>query len=222
MSNTAPFGLGKTWYGDSETIDVSSSYANVPAIHLEGRECFHGDVTDPLTRPNTTRSADVRKTIIVRNCSGSTLQGGYPVTWSTPGKRINGYARVLFTKVAGVIDPSLGTTGVRDGDLFHLVVDGAVLMKSVFTSVTNSGNLAVGDPVYAHTSTTANATTSNVTNIPRFQPAALTSNSTADTTDNQILTWAGNVAKNHFGYALSACTTGATDTSVLIQVRCDK
>ena len=143
MSNTAPFGLGKTWYGDSETIDVSSSYANAPAIHLEGRECFHGDVTDPLTRPNTTRSADIRKTIIVRNASGVTLQGGYPVTWGTPGKRVNGYSRVYATKVAGVVDPSLGTTGVRDGDLFHLVVDGAVSIKSAYSGAAAQNNLSL-------------------------------------------------------------------------------
>ena len=222
MSNTAPFELGKTWYGDSETIDVSSSYANAPAPHLEGRECFHGDVTAVGTRPNTTRSADIRKTIIVRNVSGVTLQGGYPVKWSVPGKRINGYAGKSFMKVAGVIDPALGTTGVRDGDLFHLVVDGAVLMKNIFVPVTNTQDAAVGDPVYATTHADAAATTSNATFIPRFQAAALTNDLGAMCTDNANVQWIGRVARNHFGYALSAFATGTTNTDVLIQVRCDK
>ena len=222
MSNTAPFELGKTWSGDSETIDVSSTYANVPAQHLEGRECNFGDITSTSTRPNTTRSADVRKTIIVRNVMGGTLQGGYPVVWSVPGKRVNRYARITFEKVAGIVDPSLGSTGVRDGDLFHLIVDGAVVIKNIFTTPdANTSTCAVGDPVYATTHDTPAGTTTNVTFIPRFSSGAITNSAAAGTSVADV-TYVGRAARNAFGYAGTSFTIGTTNTDVLIHVRCDK
>lgn len=220
MSYPAPFGLGKTWSGESETIDVSSSYANSPAQHLEGRECNLVD-SDVATMPTNPRSGDIRKTRIVRNCSGVTLKGGYAVTYSTPLKRVNGYARVTAEKIAGFVDPLLGTTGVRDGDLFHLVVEGYVLTKTPASGSDFVGDIAVGDPLFALTSAAANATTTTQLSIAgrlRRQPA---SHSAADTTDTASTNYAGLFARNVAAYAASAATTGQTNSDILVVVNYD-
>lgn len=215
MSNTAPFGLGKTHYGESETIDVSSSYANVNGIHLEGRACYHGDVAAPISGAlGVLRSSDIRKTRIVRNCSGVTLQGGMVVYYSVPGKRVGGKGYITAQKIAGVVDSHLGTTGVRDGDLFHIVVDGAVLCKTpIAPGDIISTNIAVGDNLFALTAATSGATTAGRL---RASPA---SHSTLELTDTANSLYIGNFMRNVVGVAMSAATTANTNADLLVDVR---
>lgn len=214
MSNTAPFGLGKTYYGESETIDVSSSYANVNGVHLEGRPAYHNDSGIPSGGGIAlSRSSDVRKTRIVRNCSGVTLKGGMLAYYSVPGKRVGGLGYLTAQKIAGVVDPSLGTTGVRDGDLFHLVVDGAVLCKTPVAPGDIPINIAVGDNVFALTAATSGATTAGRI---RLSPA---SHAAAETTDTANSLYAGNFFRNVVGVAMSAATSANTNSDLLVDVR---
>ncbi len=214
----APFPMGRTWVGESDTIDVSSSYANAPGIHLEGRECAGTDYDASVVNSNVPRSGDVRKTRIVRNCSGVTLQGGYAVTYSTPLKRVNGYARTDACRIAGYVDPKLGTTGVRDGDLFHLVTEGYVLTKTPNSGAGFGGSdWAVGDPLFALTSAAANATTSTAASIAGRMSKAPSTFTATQTTDGTAV----NYARNAQVYACSALTTGQTAADALVYVRGD-
>jgi hypothetical protein len=209
-----PFGLGKTFYGGTQSIDVSSTYANVGGVGLEGVEAEFDDVL-VSGASSAPRSGDNVKARLVRNVSGVTLLGGYAVTYSSTGrlKRVNGYARLLATEVAGVVDPLLVTTGVRDGDLFWLIEDGVVDLK---TDVANSAtDFAAGDPVVCATGAAANATTTNVTNVAgkvaKF-PASWTATQTTDLT-------ASSYNRNTFGIAMSAIVTNSTNTAIRVHVK---
>lgn len=213
---TAPFPLGKTFYGESGTIDVSSSYANVDGIHLEGRECL---VPDYVTSdPTNTRGSDLVKTRIVRNVSGSTLYGGFAAVYSTSARlrRINGYARLTGTDVAGIIDPNLGsTTGVRDGDLCHLITEGYVLVKTPKVNTDFVTDIAAGDALVSTTDSAANGTTSNVTNAAgriRAIPATFSATEATDGT-------AARYNRNIYATAVSACTTNYTNSNLLVHVK---
>lgn len=211
-----PFGLGKTYNGGTQSIDVSSSYANAGGVPLEGLEAQFDDVLVNVGSPNSApRSADVVKARLVRNASGVTLYGGYLVTYASGQrlKRVNGYARQTATEVAGVVDPLLGTTGVRDGDLFWLIEEGVVDLK---TDVANSAtDFASGDPLVAATAAAANATTTNVTNVAgkvAKYPASFTATQTTDGT-------ASSYDRNCFGVAMSAAATNSTNTALRVHVK---
>lgn len=218
MSNSygAPFAMGRTWVGESDTIDVSSSYLLSPAQHLEGRECSISDYDTNIVNANVPRSGDVRKTRIVRNCSGVTLYGGYAVTYSTPLKRVVGYSRLTAARLAGYVDPKL-TQGVRDGDLFHLVVDGYVLTKTPFAGSGFGGDWAVGDPLFALTSAAVNATTTTQASIAGRMSKQPASFSATEATDGTAVSY----ARNTQVYAVSAATTAQTNADVLVYVRGD-
>jgi hypothetical protein len=211
-----PFGLGKTFYGGTQSIDVSSSYANVGGIGLEGLEGTFDDVLVNVGAPNSApRSGDVVKARLVRNTSGVTLIGSRLVTYATGHrlKRVDGYARTLATEVAGVVDPLLGSTGVRDGDLFWLIEEGVV---DLVTDKSNQAtDFAARDPLIAATDAAVNATTTNVTNtagkVSKY-PASFTA---TQTTDGTALSY----NRNCFGIAMSAALTNSTNTALRVHVK---
>ncbi len=214
MSGTSAFPLGKTYYGESGTIDVSSSYANVGGVAMEGLVCNFND-TDP-SDVSKLRSSDVIETRIVRNASGATLYGSRLAAYDPANrlKRVNGYARIAGSgNVAGVIDPAL-TAGVRDGDLFHVITKGYVLVKTPKTGAEfGSTAIAAGDQLFACTHTTALATTSSLPDTAgRIRGyATFTATETTDGTASQY-------TRNVLATAISAATSGQTDASLLVHV----
>lgn len=215
-SLSAIFDRGHTYY-DGNAIDVSSSYANVGGIHLEGEQHEFPD-WDPATpgvgTPNLgrlKRSGRKCRCILVRNVSGQALLPGQVVTWKAgyQFRRVDGYINSIAVRPAGIVDELLPSTGVPDGDLFWLLVNGPSLVNR---AISNFGaDLAAGDMIYAlTTSSTTGATTAGRFN--RFA-GTFTATQTTDGTLAQILD------TSKIGWALSASATDAgTSPKVLCNV----
>jgi hypothetical protein len=213
MINTNMFPMGTTMYA-GQTIDVSSTYANVPGQKYEGQECFMPDLNpSDLTK---TRSSQLIRTRIVRNCAGVRLDGKYAVKYSVKRKRVDGYVRLDGVDVAGVVDPYLGTAGVQDGDLFHLVEEGPCIVKTPKTGAAfGLTTWAAGDDLCAVTDAAANATTTTAGNqAGRFQalPATWSATQTTDGT-------AKNYVLNSIAEVITARTSGETSTDTLVNMK---
>ena len=143
---------GQTYYGTTGTIDASTDYGGV---ELEGVEVIfkHTDTSDPTI----IESARLVKGRIMRNVSGVTLYGGLMVTHTTAyrGRRFSARSRITAEEVAGVIDPQLYNTGVRNGDLCIVFTKGPC---DVYVSTSCADAIAAADVAYAITATTAQCT----------------------------------------------------------------
>ena len=202
QADTCAFPRGKTFY-DGTTIDVSSSYANVGGIGLEGQVHYF-----PCTAAETTgrprRDQTLVKALCVRNVSGVALLPSRRVVFKagSEGKRVDGYARTTYDNVrlTGVVDDHLPSTGVPDGDLFWLIRGGKCLVKT--THAADGGNvLVVGDRVVGATAANSTATTAS------------------GCVELQVLTGATAILasqiQNAIGIALTARTTANTNRSTL-------
>lgn len=200
------FSRGRTFY-DGNTIDT----ANYDGIPLEGKEYVFEDVdpraaaTSPGSSPGQRTGRYVRCRI-VRNVSGVTLLPKRVVSGQkTAGmftKRIDGYTTLTAGDRLGVIDEYLPAAGVKNGDLFWLVVEGpALCLTDIAGGAANVIN--VGDRVVALTAATSQATT-------------------AGRVASQDITGAtsvlGGQIENMIGRALSARTTANTNTDILVDV----
>ena len=151
-------GRGTTWYGATTTIDTS---AYGTTVGMEGQRTVFPD-TNPADRTARRSQADVRA-ILVRNVSGITLYKSMLVTYASGyiNKRVDGYAEVTAVKIAGVVDDHLGSAGVRNGDLFWLIVGGPVLVYTTKGTGGFTGDaIAADDLIYAITAAASTANTS--------------------------------------------------------------
>lgn len=200
--NAAPFPLGKTFY-DGGSIDTN----DLKGGHLLGMVCEHLNLESAVGVQKKLSEAPLTS-ILVRNNSGVALLPKRLVVWETRFKTVDGYSSSTAIEVAGVVDPFLPAAGVPNGDIFHLLVDGPVLIKSQLSALP-AGGVSVGDLVYAITAATSQATTAG-----RFTPWGGTFSIT-QTTDGT----AGKVIRNAIGRAMSALTSGNTDTDTLIDLQ---
>lgn len=200
---TKPFPRGKSYY-QGQTIDAN----NLPGVHLEGQDCVFLN-TDPSTTINRRNQGDVRA-IIVRNTSGITLSAKRVVKWASGyrGRRVDGYANVDHEEVAGVVDDHVGSGGVQANDLFWLIVEGECLIQTPMTGAGFNGDVAVGDILTALTAAASTGTTAG-----RFQRWNGTFTAT-QTTDGTL----GNILANRFARAMSAKTTGNTNSDILVDL----
>ena len=219
MSTQTPalVGLGETLYGPTATIDTSD-YGS--SLGLEGTLGVF-DFTDP-TDPTKKDNRKIRA-IFVRNTSGITLMRRMCVIWSTTagerGKRVTGYSNVEAEDIAGVVDDRLGTAGVRNGDMFWLMVEGPVLiMTCLAADITN--RFSAGEVLFAQTAAASTANTTGSTTQDEggnMMPDASTANATGtetQTTDGTLY----RRTRNAFGRALSAATTAETRTAKLVDL----
>jgi hypothetical protein len=119
--------LGKTWYGD-QTIDADNYGISV---NHEGTQWECQDLDPTVTGlVRQRRSNRTRLAMLVRNTSGGALLPGSAVKWEAGyrGKRVNASAADQG-EVAGFVDDMLPAAGVRDDDMFWLIVDGPVLAR---------------------------------------------------------------------------------------------
>jgi hypothetical protein len=201
-----PFGLGQvfgpTSPNDSLTGPASGSYGDnwVGAV----KEFTDVNPTTGVVRTNRRKIC-----VAVRNKSGVALQAKRLVTFSTAAGKlfseVSGYANVTNEERVGVVDEYLPATGVADGEVFWLTVEGPTEVACAITGT----NIASGDRLAA---ITAAASTGSITNAStdaagRVTPSALTAG-TAN---------AGNNGIGVIGYATSAGTTTGTG-SVLAMV----
>lgn len=195
---------GATYYGTSGTIPASTAYGQ--SVGLEGRPHVFPD-TNPSNRQVRRSQNDVRA-ILVRNSSGFTIYAGQIVLWASGyrGKRVAGLTNTTACEVAGVVDDHVGSAGVRNGDLFWLIVKGpclALLSRTAAEAVISAGNV-----VHAVTAATSGATTAG-----RFTDWAGTFSATETTNGT-----AANIVMNKLGRAISAATTGNTGALRLVDL----
>lgn len=203
--NNPPFERGATFYGGN---DIDSN--NLGGENLEGKEYLFEDVPARSlyeeTNPRTTGFPVVCR--VVRNVSGVALQGKRLVDLKVTGyygRRAAGYARIGADKFCLPSDEFLPDAGVPNNDLFYVVARGPALIKTaVAGDATNV--IAEGDRLVALTATTAGATTGSTGG--KITPAAFTG-ATEPLADN---------IQNQIGTAMSARTTGQTDTDTLVLV----
>lgn len=200
----APFPLGKTYFGSTDTIP--STYATSTGL-LGRQQVFEHDYS-VATGMRAERRDSQNQVVaeLVKNSSGIALLPGRVCVYKTgsEGKEVDGYTRTTAALGAGVVDPLLPAAGVRNGDYFWLIKSGPVLMLTDIAGADNNV-INVGNVLYALTAATSQATTAG-----RVVASSLTFTSTA-TTDGTM----GAVIVNRFGRALSAKTTANTNAQVL-------
>jgi hypothetical protein len=199
---------GKTFY-NGNTIDSN----NLGGVELEGMRHTFKD-TDPANlavKGNRGGAGREVTAILVRNVSTIALVPGKAVTYAAGyrQRRVDGYARLTACEVAGVVDDHLPAAGVAVNDLFWLIIDGPVLTKTPLAGGDFAIDIAEGEPVYALTAAASTSTTAG-----RFQVwnGTMTAAQGTDGSGTKIIL-------NHFARAMSAKTTGNTDTDILIDVK---
>jgi hypothetical protein len=152
--------------------------------------------------------------VLMRNTSGGVLLGkrlgqldrtaGYTMT-----KEVNGYSTGLGNGPVVLIDPYLPSAGVADDDIFWGIVHGPALVLLPLTS-SGHADIAVNDPLVAHTGTTTGATTSGRVTKVQF------ANATAGETGAGLQAFT--MAYNVIGRAMSARTSQETTAGADILV----
>lgn len=194
-----PFDRGETYYGGA-TIDSN----DLQGVSLEGMEFEFEDRDYSVQGAKTARTNRRVRVRVVRNVSGAALLPKrlvrFQKTAGVYGARVDGYTR-LPAERGFPVDEWLPTAGVPANDLFYIVVRGPAV---VITSLTDMGaDIAVGDRVAAITAATSGATSSGRITV---LGGATSGTSLAE----EIL--------NGVGYALTARTTGNTNSDVLLEV----
>lgn len=213
--NSPPFGRGETFYGTDGTIDSN----NLGGGQYEGQVKVFEDVlysASGSVKPGRGVNQDGAKVICrcVRNKSGATLYGGrlVQIDPANPG-RVSGYQNANFNE-AYPVDEFLPAAGVRDNDLFWIVIGGPAIVKTPMSGAEFiSTSIAAGALLGAGTSN-AGSTQAGTTGV----PGRAVGNALAAATTHQ----AGdvlNVAINYIGRAISAMTSGQTDSPMLADIR---
>lgn len=195
---------GGTVYGSDET----PSTTDPRTLNWEGREVNFEDLdysVSTLNKPR--RSKAMVRCRIVRNVSGATLLPKRLARLTkASGKdllcRVDGYACVTADGPVFPIDEWLPSTGVRNYDLFYVVVEGPAM---VLTDIASGANnfIAVGDWLVSLTGATTGATTSG-----RVKPQDLTG----------ATALLGNEVQHRLARSLSAQTTTQTASSLLVSI----
>lgn len=196
------FGRGKTFYG-GQTINTSDYGASV---QLEGITTIFTNRAPPSSYGvQAIRDSQDTHAICVRNVSGINLTPGRIVTFTSGyrNRRVGGYTTLDWVRGDGVVDDHLPSTGVVNGDLFWLIVEGPCLMKTGLAGDALNV-ISDGDRLAALTAATSQATTAG-----RVQSFVATTNVT-----NAI-----SGVLNVVGFAMSAMTTAQTNSNVLVDVR---
>lgn len=214
-----PFPRGDTYYGPDRTIDTADLDTK-----LEGMEWEFEDLDYSVTGAKPSRTGRLVKCRLVRNVSGIPLLPKRCVTYQKSAgnyyKRVDGYSTITADSVAGVVDEWLPTAGVRNNDLFWMVVEGPTECLNDLDAVTGT-RIDVGNLLIALTAVTSQATTAgrvravNPTAASTFTELTGLTVSEANTTDGTALA----IAANIIGRALSARTSANTNSGVLVALK---
>lgn len=209
-NNDAPFQRGTTFY-QGRTIDTS----NYDGVELEGMRRTFEDIDLTAAGAKTRRTSRLVVCQIVRNTCGIALLPGDLVTLSTANPpRVNGNVITAAAARCVLVDEYLPSGGVPNGDLFWAVIRGPGMAKTPPVAGGFSATIAAGDVLVAATgsaaSTAAAATTNDNASVAKQVFAAPTdANSTA--------TFVGQL-NNRIGVAMSARTTGETNSDILVDM----
>lgn len=195
-----PFSLGQTFGpttpNDSLTGPASGSYGDnwVGAVK---------EFTDVNPTTGVLRTNRRKVCVAVRNASGVTLQPKRLVQFSTAAGKVfsevTGYAAVANEERVGVVDEWLPASGVANGEVFWVTVEGPT---EVATAITGTA-VASGDRLCA---ITAAASTGSITNASTDAAGRVTPSTLSAATSG-----AGNNGIGVIAYATSAGTTTGTN-----------
>lgn len=192
-----------------ETLSGTDAAGNLINSEKLGSICeFHAERLDDSSAKTYRHGGPVRA-ILLRNSSGATLYGKRLAGCKkTAGlslvTEVDGYTTTLAQGPVVVIDEGLASTGVAANDLFWGIIGGPVITNTPLSGAAfNATGIAVGDSLIAITGSTTGATTSG-----RVGGYALANNTDAAGAFAQ--------AANRIGYALSARTSGETNSDLLI------
>jgi hypothetical protein len=188
-----PFGRGETWYngGTATTSDPTA---------VVGKEWVFEDIN-----PNTkaVRSNKHVKCRAVRNNSGISLLprriAQFSLTAGSFSHEVTGYTTTVAQR-GYLVDEFLPSTGVPDKDVFWIVIEGPA---EGISDLATADTIAVGDKLVALTAITSQATTAGRVDLIDLTGAT-------SVLANQIL--------HYLGHAMSALTSGNTNTAILIDV----
>lgn len=177
--------------------------------YLEGREYLFED-NDPRSTSGSSASRTGRmvRCRLVRNVSGAALLPKRLVTFQATagryGARVDGYADTTAEHCYPV-DEYLPASGVPNNGLFYIVVEGpAVVLTDIAASANNV--ITVGMNLISLTAATSGATTAG-----RVSPIGIDAGTTANSTNADRIV-------NRLGRALTARTTGNTNSDVLVDI----
>jgi hypothetical protein len=147
--------------------------------------------------------------MLLRNTSGGVLlkktlaqlsrTAGYKMV-----QECDGYSTTLANFGVVLVDDSLPSGGVASNDIFWGIVGGVATCLTSMDGTSQNGDIAVNAPLVAATGTTTGATTSGrVSNM-----TAVTANVSGAMTMNL----------GYIGRALSARTTGETNSDILVEM----
>jgi hypothetical protein len=146
---------------------------------------------------------------VIRNMAAATLFASQVVLRndSAPGlnfSQANGLCYTTAQDVLGVVDEWLGPNGCLQYDLCWVVMDGPTLC---YTDLAGGANnvFTVGERVVALTAATSGATTAG-----RIAPQTLNGTTLSAQEENEL--------QNVIGRAMSAATTGNTNSQLLVYV----
>ena len=189
-----PFDEGETFYNGGP-IDTT----NLGGVNYEGMEF---KVLDKV------RGSGLYKTLrVVRNSGTVNLFPSRLAAYDPAyfGLRCNAETNVEGQYAAGAVDELLPSAGVVPNDLFYIVVQGPALLSTPAAGIT----AAVGDNLVAITAAgTTSADAGKVDAVSLVSPTGVTS----EGTDYGL-------TRNAIGRAMSAMTSGQTNTPILVAIR---
>lgn len=202
------FGRGKTFYGVVNTIPSSS--ADYGGADRLGVEKWFTDEQFSSTGAPTGRSKRKVLCRLVRNVSGIALLGkrALHLKAGSNGCEVDGYSRTQAEGDYVISDEYLPAAGVRNGDIFWVVIRGPALVTTTHNADA-SNVIGQGDLVVV--STAANSTAHTAAG--RFEVFAIDA---ASTSTAALLN--AKMVINAAGRAQSAKTTGNTGADLLIDV----
>jgi hypothetical protein len=158
------------------------------------------------------RSGKIIKLRLVKNTGTAAILPKrltkYDLTAGNFGSCVIAHTNVTAEDWAGVADEFLPSTGVPANGYFYIVTEGPSMMTTPVAGADFNGDIAVGNPLVA---ATAAASTGTTAGRPQNR------NITASTQTGDYTSVVNNAA-NQLGRALSAATTGNTNTDILVDV----
>ena len=216
-----PFERGLTAYNGA-TIDPN----NLFGFQDVGKDWLFEDVDPNLKTQRTNAYVRCR---VVRNVSGGALLPKLLVVYQTSnspaggtgqndptqtfGSEISGYSvgdglAPQASNITVPVDEFLPVAGVPNNDCFWVVVEGPAMCR---TSVAGPAvNINVGDKVVAASTSDTHSTTAGRVDAVQYATTTAANSTTARQDVRQDA--------DFVGYALSAATTGATDTPILVYI----
>jgi hypothetical protein len=209
-SQDMPFDRGSTWY-NGRTIDTD----NLEGGQILGRTGMFESVVLSDRGVKGKRLQESQVVVrAVRNSSGFTIYGKRLVKLSTTDPNtIVGIATTVAEECYPV-DEYLPSTGCPNGDICYIVVAGpAMCLTPMDGGVFGADSIAAGDVLVALTTTggtTQSGTTSKGGRVATFVSLAPTTAALGNLIRD--------AAYNYIGRALSAMTSGQTNSDILVSV----